>query len=131
LQEDNAEDGRRIAMNAASKALIPALALGAALLLAPPAQAYDGHGHGRHAYRSHGYSYGHARVYSQPRGYYYAAPRRYYAPYPYYAAPYGYAPYPYPAPYPAPYYGYGGYYTPPPVAYRPGVHVGIGLSFGF
>jgi hypothetical protein len=130
--------------------LVPALALGAALLAAPVAEARDG---GRRAAQHHG-SYGrggsyHGRSY-RGGSYYgrsYRAPvhryygyGRYYRPSPYYysggyyAVPYaapgyygGYA-----APYPAPVYGgYAyGYYPPPPARYCP-PRIGFGIYLRF
>ena len=127
------------------QALVPALALVAALLASPPAQAdgrhrsergrgrqahgaYDRHGGGSHGYRPshpHGYAYGYQghgyRPYYRPRVY--APPPAYYG--------YGYGSY-----YGA--YGYGGYgdygyYPPPPPPpyYRPRPRVGVGIWLGF
>ena len=124
------------------QALVPALALVAALLASPlagadsrhrsergrrpPAQGYYGHrpGHGSYGYRpSHG-SYGYGSGYGyRPRRPYYGSPR-YYAPPPAYYG-YGYGGYGYGG-YGA--YGYG-YYPPPPRYYRP--RVSVGFWFGF
>jgi hypothetical protein len=123
-----------------AQALVPTLALAAALLTAPVAQAaprnrpYPGHrppAHGyygqRPGYPSHGY-----------HGYGYRSYRPYYPSYRYYAPPapyygsgwYGYEGYPYG------YGGYGyggyGYYPPPPPRYcPPRARVGVGFWFGF
>ena len=114
-----------------TKALVPALALAAALLAPPladaaqghrrggqpPAQGYYGHRHGYpgQGYRGRGYGhYGHR-------------PAPYYRSYRYYAPP-------------PPYYGYGyggygyggyGYYPPPPPPRYPRPRVGVGIWFGF
>ena len=122
-------------MKAPLKAIVPALALAAALAL--PSLAEAGHRHGRgcghkgygrssyyydDGYRGRGYGgrgYG-GGYYARPYGYAYSSPyrpyaRRYYAPPPYA-------------------YGYGGYgyYPPPPPAYYGGrPRVGVSLYFGF
>jgi len=121
-----------VAMKGALKAIVPALALTAALAL--PSVAEAGHRHGRgcghagYGYSSRGYGYsgynghpyrGHGGYYAAPYGYGHATPYRPYAT-PYYAAP------------PPPYaYGYG-YYPPPPPRYYGGrPRVGVSLYFGF
>ena len=121
--------------------IVPALALAAALLAPPAAEAGHRHGPGcGHGYRGPSYSHGHrgghgysGRTYSRgpvhhhgPR----SGHRGYYRPAPYYYGGYyggGY----YAQPYPTPgYYGYGyGSYPPPPVYPRP--RVGVGIYFGF
>jgi len=127
-----------------AQALVPALALAAALLASPlaeadgrhrsersgrpPAQGYYGHrpSHGSYGYRpSDGY-YGHGNRYGygyrpRPR---YDRSQRYYAPPPAYYG-YGYGGYGYGG-YDT--YGYG-YYPPPPRYYRP--RVSVGFWFGF
>jgi len=132
-----------------AKGLVPALALTAALLASPlaeadsrhrserggrpPAHRYDGHrgnsgsrGYGyRNNHGSHGYGYRPGRSY-YGYGYrpYYRSPR-YYAPPPVYYG-YGYGGYGsggYDD------YGYGYYPPPPPRYYRPRVGVGIWLGF--
>ena len=126
-------------MKAAVKALVPALALVAALSL--PSVAEAGHRHGPRCghrgyysdgYRSDGYSRGNRHGhYSRPYAY---APRyRSYRP-SYYGHGYGYAPTP-----DAYGYGYGpgygydyGYPEYPPPPYRgPRPRVGVSLYFGF
>jgi hypothetical protein len=120
-----------VAMKAALKAIVPALALTAALAL--PSLAEAGHRHGRgcghKGYGRSGYYYddgyrgnggrGHGGgYYGRPYGYGYSSPyrpyaRRYYAP-----PPYGYG-------------GYGYYPPPPPVYYGGRPRVGVTLHFGF
>jgi hypothetical protein len=110
-------------MKTALKALVPALALVAALAMPTVARADEHGSRGRHGYYSRGYSHGgHYRGhYARPYGYGYGYPRyRYYAPRYYSAPPYAYGYY-------GPGYGYG-YYPPPPPT-RP--RFGIGLYFGF
>jgi hypothetical protein len=116
----------------AMKAIVPALALAAALAL--PSLAEAGHRHGRgcghKGYYSKGYGRsgsgsgyynggyrGHGGYYAAPYGYGYAAPYRPYARR-YYAAPPPYA------------YGYG-YYPPPPPVYYGRPRFGLSLHFGF
>ncbi|HEY8233925.1 MAG TPA: hypothetical protein VIJ10_14775 [Vicinamibacteria bacterium] len=122
-------------MKAALKAIVPALALTAALAL--PSLAEAGHRHGRgcghkgyHSkgygrsgyynggYRGHGGYGGNGGYYTAPYGYAYAAPYRPYAR-PYYAAPPPYG------------YGYGYYPPPPPPVYHGGPRFGLSLHFGF
>ena len=123
-----------------AQALVPALALAAALLASPLAEAgsrhrseggrryaphgdygyrsnpgYFGHGY-RPSYRSYGYGYGYRPYYRSPR--YYAPPPAYYG--------YGYGGYGYGG-YDA--YGYG-YYPPPPPRYCP-PRPRVGFWFGF
>ena len=123
-----------------ARALIPALALAAALLAPPateaasrhrsdrgrrpPAPGYYGH------QPSHRPSYGHY-------GYRYRTPRPYYRSYRYYSAPYGYHDDGYGYGYGGYGYGYGGYgyggygyYPPPPPRYCP-PRPRIGVWFGF
>jgi hypothetical protein len=110
-------------------ALVPALALAAALLAPPLASAAKRHrsdrGHGRRTYQ-HGYSYQAPRVYGH--GYYryrpYTRAYRYYVP----PVPYGY--YGYYNDYPLVPYGY---YPPPEYYYRPYYRPrsGVYLNFGF
>ena len=126
-----------------TQALVPALALAAALLASPHAEAdsrhrseggrgYSAHGdkgqyHGSHGYRS---SPGYRNGYGHGYGYrpYYRSPR-YYAPPPaYYGYGYGYGGDPYGGYYPD--NGYG-YYPPPPRCYGPRPRLGVGLWFGF
>jgi len=106
-------------------ALVPALALTAALLVPPLAEAGQRH----RSDRDH-------RARSRQHGYYYNAPRSYghgydryrpysYRGYRYYAPPVPYGYYGYP---PAP-YGYYGYYPPPYDYHRP--RGGFYLNFGF
>lgn len=117
------------------QALVPALALAAALLASPlaeadsrhrsdrgrrpPAHGYYGHrpSHGSygHGYYGHGY-YGYGYRPSRP---YYRSPRYYVPPPAYYG--YGYGGYPA--------YGYG-YYPPPPPRYCP-PRPRVGFWFGF
>jgi hypothetical protein len=109
-------------------ALVPALALAAALLVPPLAEAGHRHGPGcghrppAHGYYGHRpkpyYGHGHGYAYRAPRPYY----RRYAPPPPYYGYGYG-----------GGYYGYGpGYYPPPPPAYcPPRPRGGVGIWFGF
>jgi uncharacterized membrane protein len=97
-------------------ALVPALALAAALLAPPLVEAQPRHRPDRgHRPPAHGY-YGHS--YRAPRPYY-RSHRYYYAPAPYYG--YGYGA-----------YGYGGYghYPPPPPRYCP-PRPRVGFWFGF
>lgn len=116
-------------MKAAMKALVPALALAAALSL--PSVAEAGHRHGprcgHRGYYSDGYARRHRQGhYARPLGHYgYRADPRYYG----YRN--GYAPAPYAYGYGNGYgysngYGYG-YYPPPP----PRPRVGVSLYFGF
>lgn len=111
-----------------ARALMPALALAAALL-APPLTEADSRHYSDHGHRppAHGY-YGHHRghgYYDGYDGYYYRAPH-YYRPYGYYAPPYPYYGYPYG-------YGYGygyGYYPPPPPRYcPPRPHISFWIGF--
>jgi hypothetical protein len=121
------------------KALVPALALAAALLGTPLAEAAHRHGPGcGHRPPAHGY-YGHRPSYRSPGGYGYGYGYR--APRPYYRSYRHYAP-------PPPYYGYGyggyggygydggygyggyGYYPPPPPRYCP-PRPRVGVWFGF
>jgi len=112
-------------MKAAVKALVPALALCAALSW--PSFAEAGHRHGprcaHRGYYSDGYARGHRHGY-YPQPYAYSGYR------PYRRGTYGhrYAPAPY-----AYGHGYGyGYYPPPPPPYRgPRPRVGVSLYFGF
>jgi hypothetical protein len=103
------------------RALIPALALAAALLAPPATEAASRHrsDHGRrppaHGYYRHGPSHGY-------HGRYYRSPRPYYRGYRYYPTPY--------------YYGFGyydyGYYPPPPPPPRccpPRPRIGIWFGF--
>lgn len=104
-------------------ALVPALALVAALITPPVAEAG-----GRHDRERHARSYSHGYYYRAPRGHGYYGYRPHYRGYGYYApVPYGYYGY-YP---PAPYYGYG--YYPPPYYYAPrsGVYLNFGFGFRF
>jgi len=94
-------------MKAALKAIVPALALTAALAL--PSLAEAGHRHGRGC----GHKGYHSRGYGRS-GYYNGGYRGHGG---YYAAPPPYA------------YGYG-YYPPPPV-YHGGPRFGLSLHFGF
>jgi hypothetical protein len=110
-----------------ARALIPALALAAALLAPPATEAASRHRSDRgHRPPAHGY-YGHrpSHGYHGHHGYHYRAPRPYYRPYRYYSVPYYYG-------YGYPYgYGYGyGYYLPPPPRYCP-PRPRIGFWFGF
>jgi hypothetical protein len=130
-------DAQEDAMNAQVKAIVPALALVAALALPSVAAASDRHGsrHGRRSYSaqrhdSRGYR-GHytARPYADSYRYRSYRPR-YYGGYDYAPAPYaygyygyGYAPYAYDAPY--------GYYPPPPRYRRVRPHLGLSLYLGF
>jgi hypothetical protein len=117
-----------IAMKA--HALVPALALVAALITPPLAEAG-----GRHDRDRHGRSYTHGYYYRAPRGHYRGSYqyRPHYRGYRYYApAPYGYDDYyGYYPPVPYGYYGYG--YYPPPYYYRPrgGVYLNFGFGFRF
>lgn len=105
-------------------ALVPALALAAALLAPPLADAGQRHRsdrghrrtypHGYHYKAPRAYGHGHYRYRPYSRGYRYYAPR---VPYGYY----GYYDYYPPAPY--------GYYPPPYYYYRP--RSGVYLNFGF
>ena len=124
-----------------AKALVPALALAAALLAPPladagqrdrsnrgrpPAHGYYGRqpGHPGHGYSSRGYGrYGYRSARPYPRSYrYYAPPPLYYGNgYGYGYGGYGYGGYEG--------YGYGYYPPPPPPRYRP--RVGVGIWFGF
>jgi hypothetical protein len=120
-------------------ALVPALALAAALLAPPltegasrhrsdrgrrpPAHSYYRHGPSRRpSYGYHGYRYRTPHPYYRTYRYY-SAPYGYYGDYydyGYYGYPYGYGGYP---------YGYG-YYPPPPPRYcppRPRVHFWFGF----
>jgi len=119
-------------MKAAVKALVPTLALVAALSL--PAVAEAGHRHGPRCghrghysdgYRSDGYSRGNRHgYYSRPHAYSsrYRSYRPRYDGYGYAPAPYGYGDG----------YGYGyGYYPPPPPYRSPRPRVGLSLYFGF
>jgi hypothetical protein len=98
-------------------ALVPALALAAALLAPPLTEAGSRHrsDRGRRP-PAHGY-YGHRPSYRPSYGHYgygYRTPRPYYRAYRYHAVPYGY--------YDDDDYGYGygyGYYPPPPPRYCP------------
>ena len=123
-----------------ARALIPALALAAALLAPPATEAASRHrsdrgrrppAHGYYGYRpSHRPSYGHY-------GYRYRAPRPYYRTYRYYSTPYdddyGYGSYGYGS-YGYGGYGYGGYgygyYPPRPPRYCP-PRPHVSFWFGF
>jgi hypothetical protein len=121
-------------------ALVPALALAAALLAPPLADASSRHrsDRGRRP-PAHGY-YGHRPSYGY-HGYGYRTPRPYDRSYRYYTAPYGYYGYGYPG-YGYGAYGYGhgnangyggygyGYYPPPPPRYCP-PRPRVGFWFGF
>jgi hypothetical protein len=124
-------------------ARVPALALAAALLVPPLAEAGHRHGPGcGHRPPAHGY-YGHRPkpYYGHGRAYGYRAPRPYYRGYrhyapppPYYGSGYGYG-------YGNGYGGYGGYgggsygygpgYYPPPAYCPPRPRGGVGIWFGF
>jgi hypothetical protein len=114
-----------------ARTLVPALALAAALLAPPLAEARERPRAPRGSRPpAHGY-YGHRPSY--PRSYYGHRPRPYYPSYRRYAPPayygYGYAPYGY-----AYGYGYGyGYYPPPPPPRDcpPRPRVGVGIWFGY
>jgi hypothetical protein len=111
-------------------ALVPALALAAALLAPPVADAASRHrsDRGRRP-PAHGY-YGHRPSYRPSYGYHgygYRTPRPYYRTYRYYAGPYNYYDYGYGG------YGYDygyGYYPPPPPRYCP-PRPRVGFWFGF
>jgi hypothetical protein len=115
-----------------AQALVPALALAAALLAPPLADAAQGHRRGGHP-PAHGY-YGHrpAPAHHGYRGhgyghYGYRPARPYYRSHRHYAPPPAYYGYGYGG-YGA--YGYGYYLPPPPPRYvRP--RVGVGIWFGF
>jgi hypothetical protein len=131
-----------------AKALVPALALAAALVAPPltdaaqrhrsdrggrpPAHGYYGHrpSHPGYGYGHGGYGYGHygyrpARPYYRNRGYYAPPPPSYGYGYGY--GGYGYGGYGYDG------YGYGGYgyYPPPPPPRYHRPRVGVGIWFGF
>jgi len=116
-----------------ARALVPALALAAALLAPPATEAGSRHrsDRGRRP-TAHGY-YGHRPSYGSSHGHYgygYRTPRPYYRPYRYNAVPYGYYD---DSNYDDSYYGYGygyGYYPPPPPRYRP-LRPRVHISFGF
>ena len=116
-----------------TQALVPALALAAALLASPLAEADSRHrserggrppARGYYGYQpSHGsYGYGYRYGY-RPRPRHYRSPR-YYAPPVYYG--YGYGGYGYGG-YDA--YGYGYYPPPPPRYYRPRPRVGFWFGY--
>jgi hypothetical protein len=103
------------------RALIPALALAAALLAPPATEAATRHRSDRgrrppaHGYYRYGPSHRH-------HGYYYRTPRPYYRSYRYYSVPY-YNDYGY--------YGYGYYPPPPPPPRYCPPRPRIGFWFGF
>jgi hypothetical protein len=116
-----------------ARTLVPALALAAALLASPLAEARGrppaprGHRPPAHGYYGHRPSYGHSGHGYRP----YSRGHRYYAPPAYYG--YGYAPYGYGyGGYGYGGYGYGGYgyYPPPPPRYCP-PRPRVGIWFGF
>ncbi len=112
-----------------ARALVPALALAAALLAPPVTEAGSRHrSGGGHRPTAHGY-YGHRSSHGS-YGYGYRTPR----PYRYNAVPYGYyddSYYGYGYGYGGAAYGYGyGYYPPPPPRYcppRPRIHFWFGF----
>ena len=126
-----------------AKALIPALALAAALVVPPLADASDrhrssrGHGSSSYGYYGHRPSYGYSGHGYRPVRPYYRS-HRYYAPPAYYGygyGAYGYGGYGYGGYDPGYGYGYGypyGYYPPPPPPpryYRPRPRVGFWFGF--
>jgi len=115
-----------------TQALVPALALAAALLAPPLADAAQGHRRGGHSPARGDYGYRHGDPGHGYRGhgyghYGYRPARPYYRSHLYYAPPpayYGYG-----------YGGYGayghGYYLPPPPPRYVRPRVGVGIWFGF
>jgi hypothetical protein len=109
-------------------ALVPALALAAALLAPPLTEAASRHrSDGGRRPPAHGYyrnGPSHRPSYGD-RGYRYRTPRPYYRTYRHYSGPYGYDDYDYGYGYYGYPYGYGGfgygygYYPPPPPRYCP------------